>query len=142
MELKRLLNPPPAACVLFMDQVEGLNTGEMSLFEVVVADSSLPLRVTMVYNDYPGEYLVNNLNLFAFSPGGGYHVGNDFQGTGLPDADNNVEGIVVENPATGTWALRVVASEVLQGPQDFALVVSGGGVARIAGAPSPTGGRS
>jgi subtilisin family serine protease len=131
VELRRLLNPPPAACVLFMDQVEGLNTGEMSSYGVVVKDSSLPLRVTMVYNDYPGEYLVNNLNLFAFSPGGGYYVGNDFQGAGLPDADNNVEGIVVDNPPTGAWALRVVASEVLQGPQDFALVVSGGGVERV-----------
>jgi hypothetical protein len=130
VELKQLLNPPPAARILFIDQVEGLNTGEMSLFEVKVSDPTLPLRLTMVYNDYPGEYLVNNLNLFAFSPGGGYHVGNDFLGTGMPDGDNNVEGIVVENPAIGTWALRVVASEVLQGPQDFALVVSGGGVAR------------
>jgi serine protease AprX len=90
----------------------------------------VPLRVTLVYSDYPGKYLVNNLDLFAFSPRRGYYVGNDFQGAGLPDADNNVEGIVVENPKTGTWTLRVIASEVLQGPQDFALVVSGGGIAR------------
>jgi serine protease AprX len=130
VELKQLLNPPAPTRVLFVDHVEGLNTGEMSLIEVTVSDPSVPLRMTVVYSDYPGEHLVNNINLFAFSPAGGYYVGNDFQGAGLPDADNNVEGIIVQNPTAGTWALRVIASEVLQGPQDFALVVSGGGVAR------------
>ena len=118
--------------VLFVDHIEGLNTGDMSLFELTVNDPSVPLRMTLVYSDYPGEYLVNNINLFAFAPDGTYFVGNDFQGTGRPDADNNVEGIIVENPVTGTWSLRVIASEVLQGPQDFALVVSGGGVVRAA----------
>jgi hypothetical protein len=56
-------------------------------------------------------------------------VGNDFAGTATPDRANNVEGVVLPAPEAGTWSIQVVASEVLQGQQPFALVVSGGGVA-------------
>ena len=55
-------------------------------------------------------------------------MGNDFSGNGNPDGINNVEGIIIENPDLGDWSIRVVASDVPSGFQDFALVISGGGI--------------
>lgn len=132
VELEHGLNPKPPTNVLFFDETDGLSTGAMREFEIEVTDPSVNLRATMVYSDYPGEDLINNLNLIAVAPeGGGFVAGNDFSGTGSPDGENNVEGIVVQNPRPGIWALRVVASNVPEGPQGFALVVSAGGARSI-----------
>lgn len=120
VELESVLNPPSSRRVIFIDDRQGLETGQQREFEIEVTDDSEALRATLVYSDFPGEDLVNNLNLFAVAPDGTFHVGN-----GSPDGDNNVEGIFVDQPAAGTWKLRVVASSVPEGPQDFALVVSG-----------------
>ncbi len=128
VDLKQALNPEAPTQVLFVDAADGLSTGQLQEFSVEVGDASVPLRVTMAYSDFPGEDLINNLNLFAIDPGGIFHVGNDFAGTRAPDGNNNVEGIVVEKPRTGTWTVRVVGANVPVGPQDFALVISGGGV--------------
>lgn len=129
--MQRCLNPESPTSVLFLDEDDGLWTGEKREFDVEVVDASVPLRATLVYSDFPGEDLVNNLNLFAYGPQGNYFVGNDFTGPGSPDPDNNVEGIVVENPNTGKWSIRVVAGNIPEGPQDFALVVSAGGVTLV-----------
>jgi len=40
------------------------------------------------------------------------------------DVTNNVEVIQVSNPVPGEWTLQVVASNIPQGPQDFALVLT------------------
>ena len=48
---------------MIFDEVNGLDANEMMEFEIVVSDSSVPLRVTMVYSDFPGEDIINNLNL-------------------------------------------------------------------------------
>jgi hypothetical protein len=106
--------------------------------KVKIAGSTVPFKVTMVFTDYPGENLVNNLNLMVSDPGGKFYLGNDFAGTGTPDPLNNVEGVVVDNPAVGEWAIIVVASEVQQGMQAYALVISGeGAVATVTPPPTP-----
>jgi serine protease AprX len=128
VDLQRALNPQAPTKVIFIEGTQGLQTGDFHEVKVVVDDSSVPLRITMVYNDFPGEDLINNLNLFANDPAGSFFVGNDFRGMGMPDPDNNVEGIVFENPSPGTWSIQVVGSNVPEGPQDFALVISGGGI--------------
>jgi serine protease AprX len=112
----------------FVDELQGLKTGEQRQYNIQLDDASVPLRVTLVYNDFPGEKLINNLNLLVYDPSGKYYFGNDFKGIGIPDSLNNVEGVVIEQPATGSWSVKIVASEVLQGLQDFALVISGGNV--------------
>jgi hypothetical protein len=127
VDLHRCLNPKSPTIVLFLEEGAGLWTGEMREFEVEVTDASVVLRATLVYSDFPGEDLVNNLNLFIYDPQGNFYVGNDFTGSGSPDPDNNVEGVVVENPIKGHWSIRVVASNIPEGPQDFALVISAGG---------------
>ncbi|MEA3274533.1 MAG: S8 family serine peptidase, partial [Pseudomonadota bacterium] len=131
LDLQRVLNPQPPTKVLFFDETAGLQTGEMREFAIEISDGSVPLRITLGYNDFPGEDLVNNVNLIANDPNGNFFVGNDLVGAGAPDSDNNVEGILVENPATGNWSIRVVASNIPEGPQSVALVVSGGGAKLI-----------
>src|SRR5262249_27237902 len=128
VSLREILAPSAPTNVVFVDENQNLATGEESALNVSVTDSSVPLRVTMTYSDYPGENLINNLNLIVTDPGGHFFLGNDFAGTGTPDAVNNVEGVRIANPAAGMWRIRVVASEVLQGSQPFALVVSAGGL--------------
>jgi len=77
----------------------------------------------MAYSDYPGPALVNNLNLILTAPDGTRFVGNQAAGTILnPDTKNNTEVADIVNPAPGTWLVEVVASNIPQGPQEFALV--------------------
>ncbi len=124
--LEKVLVPQLPTKVLFVDESSGLKTGEFREYSIQVQDSTVPLRVTLVYTDYPGEKLVNNLNLIVSNPGNTtFSLGNDFTKTGVPDALNNVEGVVVDTPATGLWKIRIVASEVQRDEQDFALVISG-----------------
>jgi serine protease AprX len=128
INLARVLAPGPETNVLFLQDDEGLATGEERRLEVTVADPSVPLRLTLAYSDFPGEHLVNNLNLLVFGPAGEFHVGNDFDGAGEPDAVNNVERVTIESPEAGTYTIRIVAAEVLADRQDFAVVASGGGL--------------
>ena len=80
----------------------------------------------MAYSDFPGSSLVNNLNLLLTDPHGRHYVGNGKPG-GLLEADtrSNVEVIHVKRPERGTWQLRVVASNVPRGPQEYAFALSG-----------------
>ncbi len=129
LRLQTLLMPEAPIQVLFVNG-DSLHSGQQQEFRIKVADGSVPLRLTLVYSDFPGEDLINNLNLIAIPPDGGFHLGNDFGG-GMFDGDNNVEGIRVEEPDLGVWTVRVVASDVPRGPQDFALVISAGGAERL-----------
>jgi serine protease AprX len=126
VDLKRLLTPEPRCAVEFLDETVGLETGQRRDFKVRVDDSSVPLRVPLVYSDHPGPRLINDLNLQVFDPRRGYYLGNDFQQTGAVDSVNKVEGVMVIVPQPGVWTIRVVASEVQVGPQGFALIISGG----------------
>jgi hypothetical protein len=129
INLKNCLFPSETSRrICFIDQVNGLSQGEMP-HRIKLNDNASPLRITLVYTDAPGERLINNLNLYAYAPNGvDYYVGNDFKGTKKPDTVNNVEGIIVPSPATGNWLLKVDAKEVNVGAQDYALVISGGGL--------------
>ena len=88
-----------------------------------VKSSAVPLRIVLAYSDFPGPALVNNLNLIATAPNGTKLVGNQRSGgSSALDTKNNVEAIHVPTPTIGTWRIDIVASNVAQGPQDFALV--------------------
>ena len=132
-------------------------------------DPSVPLKVTLVWTDYPGmpdsppagarldapetwnaAQLVNDLDLTVSGPGGMY-LGNAFsEGVsttgGSADRRNNVEQVLLAAPASGTYTLTVQPNAIKEGPQDFAIVVTGawanvGGTVPPAGdASSPEGG--
>jgi hypothetical protein len=79
----------------------------------------------LAYSDYPGRSLVNNLNLIMRSPTGRIYAGNAVAGKLTLDNKNNVEMLNIHKPRPGAWQVSVVAANVPNGPQDFALVVLG-----------------
>src|SRR5206468_3778503 len=101
-----------------------------------VNSNAAPLRIVMAYSDYPGSpnanpTLVNNLNLQVTSPTGAVYKGNVFGifvvGQSVPnsgsfDTRNPIEGVLVNSPAVGEWAVHVEGANVPAGPQGFAVV--------------------
>ena len=95
------------------------------------------LKVTLVWTDpggtsASGKHMINDLDLELFDSQGNRYAGNDFENgeslsssTTYQDRINNVEGFLIKTPKSGIWTIRVKAFNVPQGPQDFALVVSG-----------------
>ena len=138
VNLATVLNPTSPTKVIFIDNSEGLATGDGHEYKVEITDDTVPLRATLVYTDFPGEVgsieqLVNNLNLTLYPPSDKYrryYQGNDFENTGEIDNCNNVEGCIIEpsQVLTGVWTIKVVGSDVPEAPQDYALVISGGGL--------------
>ncbi len=116
------------------DDVAGFprgSTGERS-FDFLV-DRGVPLKATLVWTDSPstpaaGRHLVNDLDLVVSGSGGTY-LGNVFAGGastagGSADRRNNVEQVLLPNPAAGAYTVTVRAFNVPRGPQPFALVVT------------------
>lgn len=91
-------------------------------------DAGTPLRICLTWTDPPGRALQHDLNLFLHQLGTTTKwIGN----TNLPlkisltDPENNVEIIRVDNPVAGDYMVLISALNLLHGPQDFALVVTG-----------------
>jgi subtilisin family serine protease/nitrogen fixation-related uncharacterized protein len=112
---------------LFKEEKE-LNTGERHEFCFQVnTGATKSFKSTLVWMDYPGSpsaaiALVNNLDLRVLDQEG--HV---LYGNGGVDYINNVEQVMVApNQASGkTYKVTVKGSKVPQGPQPYALVVTG-----------------
>lgn len=131
--LNAVLVPPANVAVRWYDQRAGLRTGQSWKWSCWVADAGVPLAFTLVWTDYPasaGVYpnLVNDLDLVITSPSGKFYYGNGpiGQAGGAPDRVNNVERVVIPQPERGRYTIRVRGFNVPRGPQDFALVYSGG----------------
>ncbi len=93
----------------------------------VRASAGRPLRVCLAYTDLPGRGLQNNLNLTVEDPTGRRWLGNEDVPMSLriPDPDNNVETVRIDDAPAGEYLIQVSAWNLLQAPQDFALVVAG-----------------
>jgi len=117
------------------DGTLGIGTGDEAVYKVDVEGKDWPLRVTLVWTDPPADLaaakkIVNDLDLEAMSPSGGIYRGNVFannfsQTGGSADATNLEECLRIKNPEEGTWTVRVIGTNVPQGPQPFALVITG-----------------
>ena len=59
-----------------MLEAPGLATGESHSIALNVPVSNKTLRLAIAYSDFPGDQLVNNLNLVANDPTGKGYVGN------------------------------------------------------------------
>ena len=115
---------------------DGLATGEFQAFTIEVAASTEPLKVTLAWSDAPGTAgaanpVVNNLDLTVIAPDSTTFRGNLFaagQSTpgGVADALNNVEQVLVNAPALGSWTIRVGGTAVNVGApgQGFAVVAT------------------
>lgn len=105
-------------------------------------DTGEPLEITLAWTDYPSTpaasiHLVNDLDLRVDGPSGGF-VGNNFlYGVSLtegdPDRLNNLEQVLIEDPAPGVYSVRISPHAIPAGPQTFALVVTGGHFSVTAG---------
>jgi len=114
---------------------DGLNTGEVKEYPIVVHGSAEKLKVTCVWTDPPpapeaAVAAVNNLDLEVVAPDATLYRGNVFAGGvsatgGTADTLNNVEQVHVAAPMAGTWTVRVGATVINQARQGFALVVTG-----------------
>ncbi len=126
---------------LLTDQTIALTaTGQQFKSVGTVADSTRPVRVSLVWTDAPGSTTaasyVNDLDL-EVTVGGQVFKGNVFQNAlsvpgGLADSVNNVENVFLPAGTTGPIAVRVratnLAGDGVPGnatptDQDFALVV-------------------
>lgn len=134
----------PTAERVYIDQSVVLTSvGQSHAIEVVPADPSKPMRVTLAWTDAPGaagalKALVNDLNLEVTTPGGTTYLGNAFQsGVSAPggsaDSKNNVENVWLAQAEEGSFQIEVSAANLpgdgIPGDdvftdQDFALVVS------------------
>ncbi len=126
VDVQNSLFPPEPARLDWVDDPHGLDHGESREFYISVADDSVPVIVTMVYHDYPGFGLWNQLHLTVTPRRGG---GDPIHPNGMdgPDVDNNVQQVVIQEPEVGYYLIRVEGASVQEGPQPFALVTSAGG---------------
>ncbi|MFP4142626.1 MAG: S8 family serine peptidase [Thermoplasmata archaeon] len=121
------------------DETSGISTGTTENYTVNVEDTSEPLQVTMAYTDYPGsttadKALVNDLNLKVTAPDGSVYKGNVFDGydpgqsttDGEYDDLNPLENVLRLEPQSGEYKIEVIGENIPNGPQPFALAVTGG----------------
>lgn len=113
----------PSIHILFVNQETKLATGERKTYEYAVSDTAKPLKVTLVWTDYPGSVnaavsLVNDLDLIVESPSGQVFTLNDHL--------NNVEQIIIPNLEAGVYKVTVSGRNVPMGYQHYALFISGG----------------
>jgi hypothetical protein len=125
VDVDSILTPLAPTTARFIDHSTGLRTGEVYTESLSVASRQVPLRVVLTYSDAPGPNLVNNLNLVISAPDGTRFAGNAPSGSLILDAKNNVEIVYVVNPTPGAWNVQIIASNVPQGPQDFAMAMLG-----------------
>ena len=110
--------------------------GETQNFVVVVGENEGPLKVTIAWDDPPGmpnvdPVLVNDLDLRVIDPQGGVHFpwtldpanpGDPAVRT-VPDRTNNIEQVVIDDPAPGAYQVEVVGFNLGEGgTQRFGVV--------------------
>jgi len=118
----------------YVDQLTALRTGEVARYKYSARQSSGPVKMTLVWTDYPAAVeaavqLVNDLDLEVTTPDGKVYRGNVFAGGlsvtgGSVDRLNNVECVFLPSSQAGDYTVTVRGHNVPQGPQDFALLVT------------------
>jgi uncharacterized repeat protein (TIGR01451 family) len=131
IDLVNTLMPAPPRTWWFDDHTDGLSTGDVVTYTTLLTrplwatDDAEPLRVSLVWTDYPGTPsaggLVNDLDLEVIGPDGTHYYGNGVAW----DRVNNVEGVDILTPTLGTYTVVVRAHNIAQETQPYALVVSG-----------------
>jgi hypothetical protein len=93
-----------------------------------------PLSITLCWTDYPAHGLQNYLDLAVDSPTRERITGNpEFHRDPWEKTDhaNNVERIVIDEPAAGMWTILVNATNIPFAPQGFSLVITGQGLSEL-----------
>jgi hypothetical protein len=132
------------------DDTNGIET-DTEVTEFIDVAPGQPFDITLAWTDPSNGVitgtpaLVNDLDLEVTAPDGSVYVGNEFTTQtplmgpggdaaadvnesvegGLPDSVNNVEGVRLATPAAGRYQVKVIGSNVMEGPQGYSLVASG-----------------
>jgi len=134
-----------AGRMLIVDQAVQLQEFQSQSYQVQVSPGSPALKVTMVFPDPMGNpnanvARINDLSLKVTAPDNTVYWGNnDMLGNmfttpgGSANTVDTVENVLVEAPASGTWTIQVIASEINEDgylgtpavDATFALVASG-----------------
>jgi hypothetical protein len=111
------------------------SSGETRSYDLTVNSSSAPFKVSLVWTDFPSTpaaspHLNNDLDLEVVGPGGISFLGNVFAGGqsttgGTPDRRNTVEQVLRLAPTPGAYTVTVRSFTVPNGPQPFAVVITG-----------------
>ena len=119
----------------YVDNSAGVSTVGAVTQQFNVGVAGGPFKVSLVWTDYPSTEtaalnLVNDLDLLVTAPGGATYRGNVFSGgwsqsSGSADRTNNVENVYIQSAAAGMWSVQVSGFNVPNGPQPYALVVTG-----------------
>lgn len=132
-----LFFPGDAGGLFIHDEASGFgqgSSGETQDFVLSVASGAAPFKATLAWTDFPSTqaanpHLNNDLDLVVTGPGGTFS-GNVFSGGesasgGSADRLNTLEQVLIASPAPGSYTVTVASFNVPNGPQDFALVVTG-----------------
>ncbi|MCD4844570.1 MAG: S8 family serine peptidase [Methanosarcinales archaeon] len=122
VDIENSLFPVSPGVMRYHDNISLCTSGSWNVRYYSINPSE-PLRVTLTWTDYPGAVftgttLVNDLDLIVTGPGGD-HLGNG------GDSINNVEQVELLFPVSGIYDITVKGTNIPQGPQPFALVISG-----------------
>jgi subtilisin family serine protease len=138
----------------FVDETHVLDNLEVQTFLLDVQPGTPELKATLVYRDpkavnFSGVHRINNLSLRVTAPNATIFWGNNGLRTGnwstSGGTENNldvIENVFVQNPASGTWTVEVLGSDINTdvvpsepgNNADFALWVTG----VSDGCPAPT----
>jgi serine protease AprX len=145
VSLLNMLKDVRGARLFFDEPTTFVNPGEVFTRRIAPVDTAMPMRVTLVWTDPPGDpvdegALRHDLNLEVESDNGSRFLGNVNFASGFsapvvagapPDHINNVECVYVQNP-TGSYTVRVFAPpsfDVKSASQTFALVIENAQIA-------------
>jgi hypothetical protein len=127
--------PGDSLRTLLVDPEDGLADGRFIEYPVQVTDPNQPLKVALCWSDAPGnpaaqQQLVNDLDLVVLHDGatyrGNYLLNFASADGGTRDSLNVEELVRLPAPGAGLWTVRVEGHHVVQGPQRFALCITGG----------------
>lgn len=127
--------PGDSSRTLLVDTKDGLTDRQYVEYEVQVTDPSRPLKVALCWTDAPGNpasvvQIVNDLDLVVTHDGvsyrGNYLLNNISLPADVRDSLNVEEFVRLPAPAAGVWTVRVEGRRVVQGPQTYALCITGG----------------
>ena len=126
VNLENSIFPSAPRVLQYLNETSGLSTGWIRTV-TFQNNSGADLTVTLVWTDYPstpaaGVNLVNDLDLTLTDPSSTTYYPN---GLGTNDGINNVEVIDISSPSVGQYTITISGRNIPQGPQPFALAVSG-----------------
>jgi len=108
--------------VVIKDEDTALDTGDEEKTEVEITEEKSTLKVTLVWTDYPGEALQNDLDLTVRHEEGKERHGNMSPlSTGF-DRCNNVEQVIWQGINPGKLEVIIHAHRIIE-PQSYALVI-------------------